>query len=174
MYVKNVIEKNGSEEMITGTPKELSSQLFSLDSNKVYEISEYKPLRGTQANRYFHKLVNELARYNRSTGYAISDNEMKIDINLSYGTIATDANGKVLGAKVPKGTNIQNFYPYSKKYKEEDGCECYLFYKRTHELNSKEFCQLIKGLEVECKKVGIKTLDDIEFEKMMKEYEMNL
>lgn len=150
---------------------ELSMQLFALDKNKLYEIKEYVPVRGTQANRYFHKLINELARYNRSTGYAISDEEMKININLSYGTIATDTNNKVLGAKVPKGTNIQEFYPYSKKYKEEDGCECYIFYKRTSELNSKEFYQLIKGLEVECKKVGIKTIDDIEFERMMAEYE---
>ena len=46
----------------------------------------------------------------------------------------------------------------------------YVFYKRTHELNSKEFWQLIKGVENECKKVGIKTLDDVEFERLMNNY----
>lgn len=159
---------------ITGTPRELSMQLFALDKDKIYEIKEFKPLRGTKANRYFHKLVNELARYNRSNGFAISDDEMKIEINLRYGTLAVDSNGVVKGSKVPKSVNMQELYPYSKKYKEEDGLDCYIFYKRTSELNTLEFTQLIKGLEVECKDVGIKTLDDIEFDRMMAEYEKEL
>ena len=158
---------------ITGKPEELAMSLFKLDKNKLYEIKEYKAIRGTQANRYFHKLINELARYNRGIGHAISDDEMKININLAYGTIATDDNGKVIGAKVPQGTDINNFYPYSKWYKEEDNCDCYVFYKRTSELNSKEFWQLIKGLEIECQKVGIETLEEKEFRLMMKEYERN-
>lgn len=155
---------------ITGSPKELSMQLFNLDPNKIYQIKEYIPIRGPKANRYFHKLINELARYNRSIGYAISDEEMKININLSYGTLATFEDGRVKGAKVPKGTIIEEIYPYSKWYKEDDECDCYMFYKRTSELSSKEFWQLIKGLEVECKKVGIETLDDKEFNEMMKAY----
>lgn len=161
-------------EKIIGKPKELSPLLFTLDQEKLYEIKEYKPLRGLQANKYFHKLINELARYNRSIGHAISDEEMKIDINLSYGTIATDENGKIQGAKVPKGTDMTKWYEYSKWYKEENGCDCYLFYKRTHELNTKEFYQLIKGLEKECRDVGIPTLEDLEFESMMREYEESI
>lgn len=158
---------------MTGTARELAIQLFALDQDKIYEIKEYKPLRGTQANRYFHKLINELARYNRASGYAISDEEMKIKINTSYGTLATDEDGQVKGAKVPTGTDLKNFYEYSKWYKSEDNCDCYIFYKRTSELNSKEFYQLIKGLEQECKDAGIKTLDDIEFEEMMQGYDTN-
>lgn len=156
---------------IVGKPKDLAMSLFALNQDKEYEIKEYHPLRGTQANKYFHKLINELAKYNRSSGYAISDEEMKIIINLSYGTIATDKNGKVKGAKVPRGTKMEEFYPYAKCYKSEGDYDCYIFYKRTSELDSKEFFQLIKGLEQECKDAGIKTLDDIEFEKMMEEYE---
>ncbi len=159
------------EKTISGTPKELATILFSLQQDKVYEIKEVKKIRSLSANAYFHKLINELARYNRSIGFAISDEEMKIDMNLSYGTLATDDNGKIRGAKVPKGTNIQDFYPYAKKYKEETDCDCYIFYKRTSELNTKEFTQLIRGVEVNCKEVGIKTLDDLEFQKMMEEYE---
>ncbi len=156
---------------ITGKPEELARSLFQLDKDKLYEIKEYKKLRGPKANRYFHSLVNELARYNRGIGYAISDDEMKININLAYGTIAKDDTGKVIGAKVPQGTNINEFYPYAKWYKSEDDCDCYMFYKRTSELDSKEFWQLIKGLEVECQKVGIETLEDKQFKEMMKEYE---
>ena len=156
---------------ITGTPKELAMYLFNLDQSKVYEIREFKPVRGLQANRYFHKLVNELARHNRNSGYAISDEEMKVHINLSYGTLATDENGKIAGAIVPKNFDMSSFYPYAKIYKTDGDKDYYLFYKRTHELDTKEFTQLIRGLEQECKDVGIPTLDDLEFEKMMKEYE---
>lgn len=157
--------------VITGKPNELAVQLFNLDKDKIYEIKEHKDTRGLQANKYFHKLINELARFNRSSGHAISDEEMKININTTYGALATGEDGQVLGAKVPKGTDMNKFYPYAKWYKSEDNLDCYLFYKRTHELDSKEFYQLIKGLEAECRNVGIKTLDDIEFEEMMKTYD---
>ena len=156
---------------IIGRPKEIASMLFALEQDKEYEIKEYKPLRGANANRYFHKLVNELARYNRSTGFAISDDEMKIEINLWYGTIARDTEGYVSGAMVPKGTDMKRFYPYARLYKSDGRHDYYIFYKRTHELDSKEFTQLIRGLERECKDAGIPTLDDIEFERMMSDYE---
>ncbi len=156
---------------IIGRPREIASMLFTLEQDKEYELKEYKPLRGLNANRYFHKLVNELARYNRSTGYAISDDEMKIEINLRYGTIARDTEGHVSGAMVPRGTDMQSFYPYVKCYKSDELYDYYIFYKKTHELSSLEFTQLIRGLERECKDVGIPTLDDLEFERMMREYE---
>lgn len=151
----------------------LTDEFSQLQKEEVLDIDLRKEVqqRGLQANKYFHSLVNELARYNRSNGHAISDEEMKNNINLAYGTIAKDDNGKVLGAKVPKGTDMKQFYPYSKWYKEEDSCDCYIFYKRTSELNTKEFYQLIKGLERECKDVGIETLEDKEFNSMMEAYD---
>lgn len=134
-------------------------------------LEKYYEKRGLQANKYFHKQINQLARYERGIGHAISDDEMKKNINLQYGTIATDGYGRIFGAKVPHGTDMQHFYPYSKMYKTEDGCDCYIFYKRTSELNTREMSQLIKGLDVECMKVGIETLEEKKFKKMMEEYE---
>ena len=157
--------------IIKGKPREISTLLFTLDQDKEYELKEYKALRGTQANKYFHKLVNELAKYNRGIGFAISDEEMKIEVNIQYGTIATDADGRILGAMVPQNTDMRKFYPYARKYKNDDKYDYYIFYKRTHELNTQEFTQLIRGVEILCKNVGIKTLDDLEFERMMREYE---
>ena len=159
------------EKTITGTPKELAPNLFLLDQNKIYEIKEHKNLRGLKANSYFHKLINELARYNRSVGFAISDEEMKIDINLKYGTIATLEDGSLYEVILPNNVDFQERYEYSKKLKTNGVYTWWVCYKRTHELNTQEFTQLIRGLEVECKEVGIKTLDDLEFERMMKDYE---
>ncbi len=158
-------------ETITGTPKELSIQLFNLQQDKIYELKEYHPLRGIQANRYFHKLINELARYNRSLGHAISDEDMKVAINVSYGTLRTSDDGLPVYIATRKGTDVTEVYPYAVCYKSTDTVDYWKFYKRTSELDSHEFWQLIKGLEAECKDVGIKTLDDIEFEKMMEEYD---
>lgn len=163
---KITLQINNQKDILTDDFNELT-KLEKIDITLGKEVKKRTP----QANRYFHKLINELARYNRGIGHAISDEEMKININLSYGTLALGKDGQVLGAKVPKGTNLSGFYPYVKWYKVDGDCDCYLFYKRTSELNTKEFWQLIKGLEVECKKVGIKTLEDKEFEKMMEEYD---
>ena len=151
---------------LIGKPKELATYLFTLDQEKEYEIKLVKKARSLSANAYFHSLVNQLAKYNN-----ISNEEMKIQMNVSYGTLARNEDGTIAGVKVPKGTKIQKFYNYAKWYKSEDNCDCYLFYERTSNLNSKDFADLIKGVEQECKQVGIPTLDDLEFEGMMKEYE---
>lgn len=129
------------------------------------ELEKHREQRGLQANKYFHSLVNQLARH-----FTITDDEMKIKMNTSYGTLARGEDGQVLGAKVPKGTDLTSFYPYAKWYKEDDGCDCYLFYKRTSELNTLEFSQLLNGVIQEAKDVGIKTLDELEIERMLEEY----
>ena len=131
------------------------------------DIRKHSGKRSLNANAYFHVLINKLARH-----FDISDEEMKIKMNLQYGTIATDENGKVIGCKLPKGINVNLIYPYAKWYKEDtDGCDCYLFYKRTHLLNKAEFSHLINGVNLECKDVGIETLDDIELNKLLESYE---
>lgn len=148
---------------MVGTPQELAMKLFQLDKDKKYKLEEYKERRSTDANAYFHVLVNQLAKY-----YSLSNEDMKIKMNLSYGTIATDKNGKVLGCKVPSGTEMKTFYPYAKWYKEDtDGCDCYLFYKQTHTLNSLEFSKLLNGVVQEAKDAGIETLDDIELKHLI-------
>lgn len=154
---------------LIGKPRELATYLFTLDQEKDYEIKQVKKSRSLNANAYFHSLVNQLAKYNN-----ISNEEMKIQMNLSYGTLARNDDGTIAGVKVPKGTNIQKFYDYAKRYKSDGNYDCYLFYERTSNLNSKDFADLIKGVEQECKQVGIATLDDLEFEAMMKDYEKSL
>lgn len=158
--------------IIKGKPRELSSKIYDLDQNKIYEIREYKEKRSNSANAYFHSLINQLARYNRGYGYAISDEEMKYQINLLYGTLATEENGKLIGIRLPKEVDPKTLgIKYPKFIKTDDtDWNCYLVYKETHTLNSKEFYQLIKGLEKECMEVGIKTLSELEFEEMMEKY----
>ena len=135
------------------------------------EAKKYRQKRSLDANAYFHVLVNKLARY-----FGMSDTEMKIKMNLEYGTVAINLDGTKVGIKVPYGTNISYFYPYCKKFGEceENGMtfEKYLFYKETHTLDSKEMSQLIEGVVYECKQAGIETLSDEEVKSMLNEWEV--
>lgn len=166
-------------DFITHKPKlilELSRQdnlgeYDKLKNEKVLdiEIKKISEIRGLRPNSYLHVLLNKLARH-----YDIADDEMKIKMNLQYGTIATDENGKAIGCKLPKGTDIKLFYPYARWYKEDsDGCDCYLFYKQTHTLTKLEFSKLLNGVIMECKDVGIETIDEKELKHLVDAYDVS-
>ena len=133
------------------------------------EAKKYRQQRSLDANAYFHVLVNQMARK-----LGISDSEMKRNMNLEYGTIARNVDGTKVGVKVPYGTNVEQFYPYCKKFGEcvENGMtfEKYLFYKQTHELNTKEMSDLIDGVVYECQKLGIETKTKEELNSMLNEW----
>lgn len=154
---------------LTNQESILTEEFNKLQEEELLDIDivKHREKRSLNANAYFHLLVNKLARvYNRT------DEEMKTMLNLSYGTIATDESGKVLGCKVPKGANIKTFYPYAKYYKtDKDNCDCYLFYKQTSTLNTLEFSKLLNGVVQEAKDAGIETLDEIELKQLMASYE---
>ena len=107
------------------------------------EVKRLYNKRSLDANSYFHFLLNKLSRY-----FNISDEEMKIKMNLQYGTIDRDENNKCIGVKVPANVNIRKFYKYAKCFGTcvEAGIKFnkYLFYKRTRELNTKEMGDLIE------------------------------
>ena len=153
-----------------GTIEQVIQYLFKQDKTKKYEVKEYKQKRSNDANAYFHVLVNELARY-----FNISDKEMKTKMNLQYGTIAKDENGNSIGIKIPKGTDITQFYDYAKWFGEcEDNgikFDKYLLYKQTHTLNTKEMSQLISGVVQECQDVGIETKTPEELRSLLDSWE---
>ena len=114
-------------------------------------------------------MINELARH-----FNVSDKDMKIKINLQYGTIAKDSNGNSIGIKIPKGTDIAQFYNYAKWFGEcEDNgikFDKYLFYKQTHTLNTKEMSQLINGVVQECQEAGIETKSKEEINSLLRSW----
>ena len=148
-----------------GNKKDIRKYLFDKDEKQIFEIKPYKEKRSLNANAYFHSLVNKLARY-----YNWTDENMKIEMVLRYGTLA-EKDGQAIEVKVPKGINIQEFYPYAKFNRVESGNDCYLFYERTHNLNTHQMYELLCGVTQECKDVGIPTKDNLEFEAMIREME---
>lgn len=129
-------------------------------------IKKFFKKRSKDANAYFHVLVNELARY-----YNIADTDMKIKMNLDYGTIARFEDGRIKGCKVPDGTDMKEIYQYAKWYKlDENGDDCYIFYKETHTLNTKEMAQLINGVIQECENAGIETKSKAEINALLESW----
>ena len=55
----------------------------------------------------------------------------------------------MIGFKLPASVNVDDIYPYTRMFKEvtENGkrFKCYLVYKRSSEMDTKEFSHLIEG-----------------------------
>jgi hypothetical protein len=126
------------------------------DSEVNVQIKKWREPRSKDANAYFHVLVNKIAE-----AQSLGDDEVKRSLVIEYGALAKDENGNTLGAMLPVSANMDDFYPYTRCYKtmELDGREyrCYLFYKRTHTLDSKEMARLIDGAIYTARELGIDT-----------------
>lgn len=130
-------------------------------------INEHKEKRSLNANAYFHKLCNEIARK-----LGKQDSDMKVWLNTEYGTIAQKDN-QPISVTLPKDVDISRFYNYARWIKDSaDGkFSAYVLYKPTHELNTAEMSKLIEGTQNEAKELGIETLDEIHFKTLMEAYE---
>jgi len=120
------------------------------------EIKKYREKRSKDANAYFHVLVNKIAE-----AQGLGNDEVKKSLVLEYGALAKDEDGYTVGFKLPASVNIDKIYPYAKIFdvREENGrtFNCYLVYKHTHELDSKEMARLIDGAIYVAKDLGIDT-----------------
>lgn len=107
-------------------------------------IKKWRAKRSKDANAYFHLLVNEIA-----AARGLSDDQVKIDLVTQYGTYARDDDGMIVGFKLPASVDVSTIYPYTRMYKEvEEGgklFKCYLVYKQTRLMDTKEFSHLIDG-----------------------------
>ncbi|MBQ8443744.1 MAG: recombination protein NinB [Clostridia bacterium] len=129
----------------------------------ICEIKPFKQKRSLDANSYFHVLVDKIAKATRK-----SAEEVKVQMNLDYGTIAEDEKGLKAGFKALKEIPIEKFFKYAKPIGEciENGkvFTKYLIYKETHTLDSNEMANLIDGVIQEAKELGIETMTPLELE----------
>lgn len=133
------------------------------------KVAKFKKKRSLDANAYFHLLVNKIAR-----NMLVSDDEVKRRLVKSYGTLARDEDGNLIGAMLPASVDVDKFYPYTRNYKTEwrDGKEytCYLFYERTRDLDTAQMAHLIEGTVEEAKALGIETRPKEEIESMLSQW----
>lgn len=134
-------------------------------------IKRERKNRSLDANAYFHVLVDKIAKKLSKDGGVISPEEIKVKINLEYGTVAKYGNQDAI-ITLPKTVWVDEFYHYSKwlrDFEGRDGIEYsqYLFYKRTSTLNTEEMSQLISGAIREAQELGIETATPDELAKMI-------
>ena len=126
------------------------------DKDVRLDIKAWREPRSKDANAYFHVLVNKIAE-----AQGLGNDEVKRRLVVEYGALARDDSGQLLGALLPAGADISQFYPYTRCYKTEEVggkmVDCYLFYKQTRNLDSKEMARLIDGTIYEARCLGIDT-----------------
>ena len=161
---------NGTK-LLLAVAKESVANLIMANNDKALsgdlsvEIKKWTKQRSLNANAYFHLLVNKIAEKLKT-----ADSEIKIRLNLEYGTPATDKSGNQVIVKLPKEVDIKQFYDYAKwigDKQEKILTSYYLFYKQTHTLDSKEMARLIEGAISEAKELEIETITPEEKAKML-------
>lgn len=146
-------------------PKVLN--LISTLDDAEYELSIKKvgKRRSLNANAYFHLLVGEIAE-KMNIGF----DQCKVNMNLEYGTIARDEKGKKIGFMLPQNVDVNTLYKYTKWFDErkigDAMFNCYIVYKETHTLDTKEMARLIDGTVQEAKQLGIETATPEELARM--------
>ena len=120
------------------------------------EIKKHREKRSNSANAYFHLLLNKIAEVR-----GLGNEEVKKHLVCEYGTLAKDDQGITIGFKLPASVDVETIYPYTKCFdtRTENGkmFRCYLVYKQTHEMDTKEMYRLIDGTIKEAQELGIET-----------------
>lgn len=126
------------------------------DTDLDIEITKHRMKRSKDANAYFHVLVNKIAEHQ-----GLGNEEVKTNLVVEYGALAKDEDGSTVGFKLPASVNVTTLYRYVKCFdtRIENGKEfnCYMVYKQTHLLDSKEMARLIDGTVYEAQNLGIET-----------------
>ncbi len=156
--VDHLLLAGGRQRITIETDDDLRGEYDRLHEKEISaEVKVYRKPRSMDANAYFHVLVNKIA-----TTLCSSDEEVKKHLVVKYGTLETDEDGSVYSAMLPASADIDRLYPYTRCYKtvEHNGkhCKCYLFYKRTRDMDSKEMSHLIDGTVSEAKALDIETM----------------
>jgi hypothetical protein len=161
-------------ETIKFKPNQFNFQVLPrvLDHISTLEDTEYElsikkvgKKRSLSANAYFHSLVGDIAeRMN------IGFDQCKVNMNLEYGTIARDEEGKKIGFMIPQNVDVNTLYKYTKWFDEREingkMFNCYIVFKETHTLDTKEMAKLIDGTVQEAKELGIETATPDEIARM--------
>ncbi len=156
--LKEMTRARSGEWIVSFSTREDFRDTFDLlaDKDVDIEIKKHRNIRSRSANAYFHVLVNKIAAV-----IGGSDDDVKRDLIIKYGSLAKDSEGKTIGFKLPRNVDVGTLYRYVKLFdqREEDGTvfNCYLVYKDSHKMDTKEMSRLIDGTIEEAKELGIET-----------------
>ena len=144
----------------TGNIEKIKQKLFLLDKSKIYdvEIKQHREKRSLNANSYLWKLCTEIANVLNSDKDSIYLLMIK-----RYGV----SDLIPISNKVP----ISDYFDYYDIESNNGEYIWYKVYKGSSKYDTKEMSVLLNGIVSECKEMGIPTKEDLEIERMIKEWE---
>lgn len=133
------------------------------------EIKKHRNIRSKSANAYFHVLVNKIAG---ETGE--SDEDVKVRLITSYGTLARTADGKYLMFVLPREADATDYYKYAVLFDQREingvTCNVWKVFKDSHTMDTKEMARVIDGAIREAKDLGIETDTPKQIEEMKQKW----
>lgn len=133
------------------------------------DLKKYRQKRSLDANAYFHCLVGKI-----SEAVNLGFEEVKTNLVTEYGAFERDDEGLKVGFKLPTSVDVSKIYRYVKHFdtRVENGkvFNCYIVFKHTHLMDSKEMSRLIDGTVQEAKQLGIETLPPYRLAAMVEEW----
>ena len=144
----------------TGKVVDIKRKLFQLSEDKVYdvEIKIHREKRSLNANSYCWKLCTEIASVINSDKDSVYLLMLK-----RYGV----SDLIPISNQVP----IDDYIKYYDIESRTDKYTWYKIYKGSSKYDTKEMSVLLNGIVSECKEMGIPTKEDLEVERMVKEWE---
>lgn len=148
---------NGEQHITVTVHKDFREEFEKLKGQELdVDIKKHRDKRSKSANAYFHVLVSKIAAVRGG-----SEEATKKSLVIEYGALATDEDGFTSGLKLPVAVDPDTVYPYVKWFdtREENGrmFNCYLIYKQTRFMDTKEMARLIDGAIEVAKELGIET-----------------
>lgn len=139
------------------------------ESDVSVDVKKYRKRRSLDANAYFHCLVGKIANE-----MGLGFEEVKTNLVTEYGAFERDEEGLKVGFKLPASVDVARIYRYVKCFdtRVENGKEfnCYIVFKHTHLMDSKEMSRLIDGTVQEARQLGIETLPPYKLAALVEEW----
>ena len=157
---------NGAGELtarLTADSVKYAMNLCDKQKEREYEVTikEYREKRSLTANAYFHVLCTKMAAVLKT-----DIDSVKKRLVRSYGAVADSDDGKPIVVTVPKGVNIETYYPYVEWLYGDQNGDTYMMLKQTHTMNTKEFARLLDATIDECRELNIEVLPDEEVKRL--------
>ena len=130
-------------------------EVSNLDNDKLYDvkITEYSDKRTKTMNGYYWVLVTQLADILRTGKDELHEQLLKRYSQRDYISLLSHI----------KISDYFPYYEYQNTYKHNNNTfKSYLVFKRSSDMNKREFSILLDGLISECKECGISTMTPAE------------
>ena len=129
-----------------GNPRELIAWLQEQPEDKVFEVKERRRGRSLTANAYYWAMLNQLARK-----LGISNSECHKQMLREYGV----SDVVLLRADIEPADYFAYYDEFDAGYIKGTKYKRVTAYKRSSQMDSKEFSSLVDGLRFECEEQGI-------------------